>query len=444
VRRVWRLLVSLRTTAALLVALTALLVVNALVPQASFDPQGHALAVRGSRAARFALETLRLGSVSTSPLFVGCVAAFFVNLAAVLVDRAGATWRRVRVRPPTPAQLDALLAAGPVAEVAGAGPSAGRAGEVLADLGYRTLAVPGGVWGVKNRLALLGFPLFHASFFLLLAGGLQLYLTRDVRTLVVTEGQEATSDRGAVVRRAPLGDAPAVRIGLVRVDPRLEAGRPISIAAALVVDGPGPEETARVNHPVERGPVSVLVERAGLAPVVWLTDRDGYTLDRVLVPVASRGPPTRVPLATGDLEVALEPVPLGPRFPEREALPAAPVTLTVRARGGPPVDATVRPGEPVVLGERVLRIEELRYWAELRIVRERGGALLVAGFLLAVAGMAWRMLLFRREVFVCLGAGPARVAGRGEFFPARIADEVRAVAALLGEPPRAAEQGRAG
>lgn len=441
--RAWRVLVSMRTTAALLAALTALLVVNALVPQASFDPDAYALAVRGSRAARFALETLRLGSVSTSPLFVACVAAFFVNLAAVLVDRAGATWRRIRLRPPATAQVRALLEGDAVAAVAGPGPTAARAAEVLGGLGYRTLPVPDGVWGVKNRLALLGFPVFHASFFLLLAGGLQLYLTRDVRTLVVAEGQEASSAGGAVVRRAPLGDAPPVRIALARLDPRLAAGRPVALDAALIVDG-GPEAIARVNHPVERGAVSILVDRAGLAPVLWLTDRDGFTLDRVLVPVANHGPPTRVPLATGDLEVAIQPEPLGPRFPDRAALPGAPLTLTVRARSAPPVDATLRPGEAVAAGDRVVRLQELRYWVELRVVRERGGPLLVAGFLLAVAGMAWRMLLYRREVVVTVGAGPARVAGRGEFFPARIAGEVRAIAELLGEAARPPEEGRVG
>lgn len=439
--RAWRVLVSLRTSAVLLAALAALLTANALLPQAAFDPETYALAVRGSRAARFVLETLGLGALPTSWAFVACLAAFFANLGAVLVDRAGATWRRCQLRPPTAAQL-AVLGTRAV-EVPGPAPAPDRVIEILEGLGYRVLPVPGGVWGVKNRLAPLGFPLFHASFFALLGAGLLLYLTRDVRTVIVAEGQEVDTAHGAVVRQAPRDPAPGMRVALERVEPRLEAGRPVGIAAAMILDGV--PAVARVNHPVERGAVSILVERAGLAPVLWLTDERGYTVDRVVVPVraAANGLPTRLPLAR-DLEVVLDPVPLGPRFPQLDQLATAAIPVRVRAGDRTVFEGEVRAGDAIPLGERTLRVEQLRYWVELRVVREHGGPLLVAGLVLAICGIAWRMLLFRREVLVGLEAGRARVAGRGEFFSARVAREVLQIASLLADRAPPAEKARAG
>jgi hypothetical protein len=215
------------------------------------------------------------------------------------------------------------------------------------------------------------------------------------------------------------------------VDVALEDGKAVDLAAEVRLDG-APPRAARINHPADAGPISVLVERAGLAPVLWLTDARGFTVDRVLVPAASpRGLATRVRLGAGDVEVAVEPVPVGDRFPERPALGAARVPLRVFVRGEKAFDGAVRPGEPVTAGADVLRVQEIRYWAGFRVVRERGGGLLVAGFVLSVAGIVWRMVLFRREVAVASGPGGTRVGGRGEFYPARFREELELVADLL-------------
>ena len=53
--------------------------------------------------------------------------------------------------------------------------------------------------------------------------------------------------------------------------------------------------------PAEWGSATLLVNEAGLAPVLWLQDEQGFTLDRVAVPVpvTTARAPTVVPLAAG-------------------------------------------------------------------------------------------------------------------------------------------------
>ncbi len=444
VRPLWSILVSLRTTATLLVVVTALLLLNVALPQRSVDPEAFAAAVR-SGAGRFVLVTLGLGQVSTSVLFLAPLAAFFVNLAAVLVDRLGTTVRRVRFAPPSDAQVRGLFAGASLVVPRSAARSVEDAPEALRRIGYRAVPVgEGTVWGVKHRLALLGFPVFHASFFFMCAGGILLYLTRDVVTLVGAEGQPLDTRRGAVSRRAKFGPPEPIQLTIDRVDVRLEAGKPIDLAATFTRAGEDRASTTRINHPARWDATTVLVERAGIAPVLWLTDANGFTLDRVAVPAASlNGLPQRVPLGAGDVEAVIEPVPLGAAFPEREALPLAPVTIRLRVAGKTAFDGTLRPGEAVDLGGRVLRLQEVRYFATLRLVTERGGGLLVLGFALSVLGIAWRMLWYRREIVARWEGEVVRIAGRAEFYPGRLRDELDEIARLLAPSAFSPRSGRA-
>ena len=435
-RRAWATLVSMRTAAWLLAALAALLLLAVLLPQADSSPAAHRQLLEGGGAPAFLLEDLGLGRVGTSPPFLALLALSLLSLAAVLIDRAGATLRRLRARPPAPAALAEWLARPDATELPAPGLDGALAATVLARLGYRAAAPgPGTLWGVKHRAAILGFPLFHASFFLLAAGGVLLFLTRHVASVALTEGEPFAPGRAAVSRRAPLGSGPPPAFSLERVEVRLEDGKPVELAAPLRPEARGEEaETSRVNHPVEWGSTTILVERAGIAPVLFVQDARGYAVDRVAVVTATeRGAQAVVPIAGGPLRVEVTPVPLGPGFPERAALARARVRLRAVEGERELFAGSLAAGQTVAIGDRFLTLAEVRYWAGLRIVQERGGGLLVAGFLLAVIGLVWRLVWFRREVAIAWGGGRLRVAARGEFFPARVREEQELVARFLAE-----------
>ncbi|MGB8930018.1 MAG: cytochrome c biogenesis protein ResB [Anaeromyxobacteraceae bacterium] len=336
-RRAWAAVTSLKTTAILIAALAALLLVNVLVPQARIDPDAYAAALRRGGVAPFLLERLRLGHVSTSPVFVGTLVAFLVNLAGVLVDRVGVTARRLRLAVPTGPQLAALLGDATATAVPGSPAEvAARATQVLETMGYRVLAVGhGALWAVKHRWALLGFPVFHAAFFVMALGDATLYWTREVVSIGACEGQTVASAEGAVGRRAPAGPSDPVSITVDRVDVKLDRGKPTDLAVDLRLLPGAAVRTARVNHPAVWGDLSALVDRVGVAPVLWVMDEGGYTRDRVAVMVQSRGDlPTRVPLDAGAIEAVVEPIPVGPAFPERSALSHARIWLRLRQGGG--------------------------------------------------------------------------------------------------------------
>lgn len=445
-RRLLAPLSSPRTSAWLLGALTALMLVNVLVPQADgVAADAYRRAVERGGAARFWLETVGLGHVSTSPVFVAMLALFFVSLAAVLIDRTGATLRRMRAAPPSVAQLASLLRRADARDLRGPiAPDAAR--RVLEGFGYRVAAGEGTLWGVKHASAVLGFPLFHLSFFVLCAAGAQLYYTRQVGTAIVIEGQSIEGDDLAIVRRSPLRQVAPLRLALQRVDVVLRDGKPTDLAATVLVDEPGAApETARVNHPVDRGPLSILVERAGLAPVIRVQDFSGLTLDRVALALSNERGPASVTLGATGIGVTVDPIPMGTGFPVRAELPGARLRVRVFDAGKLVHDGTLAPGDGAVrVGDLAVDVEEIRYWAFLRFVHEEGGELLGLGFALAVVGITWRLAWFRREIVVGHGGGRAILAGRGELFPSRIQAELDRIARHLERRSRDAPgEGRA-
>ena len=74
-------------------------------------------------------------------------------------------------------------------------------------------------------------------------------------------------------------------------------------------------------------------------------------------------------------------------------------------------------------GGRIV-LEELRYWVGVRIVSERGGGLLAAGFTVGILGLIWRLLWYRREVAVTWDESEFRLVGRSEYFSDRFRREL--------------------
>lgn len=439
-RRAWQALTSARATVTVMVALGALLLLNVVMPQeAVLGKQAVARLTEESGAWRFLLHTLGLARLSTSPLFLFVLAAFFLNLALVLLDRAHGTWKRLKFIPPSEAQVRALtLAPSAISFPRPRGFSQQRAHAVLQRLGYRTSSPgPSTVWALRHRTAVVGFPLFHLSFFVLFAGGVALYLTRFVTNVAAAEGQQFETTDGKVLRTPPLGAPRPQALVVEQVYPRLEGGRPTQLGATLRRLGLGEEaaQTAWINQPAEWGPLSVLVEDAGLAPVLWLQDEQGYTVDRVVVlAISTADAPVKAQLGKEGLWAQVRPVSVGPEFPAREALGSFRVELELHRLDQLVWKGQLRAGEHARAGGYTLKLDELRYWVKLRLVHEQGGLLLVVGFLMAVAGLVWRMWWFRREVGVCWDDARVVLVAKVEYFPKAFRDELETLRGDLETP----------
>jgi len=439
-RRLWRILVSPKTTLIELILLAELLLLRVVLPQsASLGPAAFVDVAFRSPVNHFFLVTLGLGDIPTSPIFLGVLGAFFATLVCVIVDRAPRILRRARVGPPDEDRLQAWIAKSGVEPVAIERPlEMAHVLAVLRELGYR--ALPRGrhaAWAIKHPRAPLGTLAFHASFLLMCTGATTLYYTRGVETAALAEGQRLSEAQTTLIRRAPLAEA-ALQLDFVveRIDPALVAGQPVRLDATLRFRDAGLSvpQSVGVNRPAAWGATRVLIERAGVAPVLQLQDAQGYIRDRLtLIAADNTDTPPRVPLADGSLAVSVEPIPMGPRFPSREALATTPLELTVWSGDERVFSGSVRPGEHVAVAGGYLRLDEVRYWALLRIVSERGGGILVMGFLLAILGLVWRLVWYRREVAVIADAQASaiRVVGRSEFNQRAFAGEVAAIAQRL-------------
>jgi hypothetical protein len=439
---IWlRRLTSVRTTLALLCLLALLLLLNVALPQRTVLGEEQYARVTGSSGpiAEFFLETLGFGHMATSPVFLVVLALFFLNLGAVLAVRLGPTWRRVALRPRSEEGLQAWARmeesfSEPLPEDW----QVGKAVQILQGFGFQVRkAGERTLWGVKHRTAPLGFLLFHLSFFLLCAAGVLIYYTRFVGVAVLSEGQQFTGSYSEILRQPPTGRQPDVRFVLEQVDTRLEEGRPVHLQAELLIQysGGSTSRTSRVNHPARWGDVSLLVEQAGLAPVLWLQDPRGFTLDRLVTPARTRGgPPTEVPMVGGGVEVLIHPLASPDLFPSRDERATATMRFQVLQGGELAFNGELRPGEAVELEHGRLVLEEFRYWVDIKVISERGGGLLITGFVIGILGLIWRLLWYRREVAITWDDEAFRLVGRSEYFSKRFRDELEGVFSMLREP----------
>jgi hypothetical protein len=190
-----------------------------------------------------------------------------------------------------------------------------------------------------------------------------------------------------------------------------------------------------VNHPAKWSDVSLLVEQAGLAPVLWLQDPQGFTLDRLVTPARTRGgPPTEVPLAGERVQVLIHPLASPDLFPSRDERASAAMRFQVLERGEVVFDGELRPGEAVELEQGRLVLEGFRYWIDIKVISERGGGLLITGFVIGILGLVWRLLWYRREVAITWDEERFRLVGRSEYFSRRFRQELEAVFSVLKEP----------
>jgi hypothetical protein len=421
----------------LLCLLALLLLLHVVLPQVNVVGEEELRSIASGNALyRFVLVDLGFGRMPTSPVFLTVLSLFFLNLLLVLVARIGPTIRRTVLKTRSEKGLQAWARL--EESLTGSLPrgwNAGDAARTLRDFGYQVRR-PGErtFWGVKHRTAPLGFLLFHISFFLICAGGMLIYYTRFVGAAVLVESQEFAGEYSEIERRPPLGDPDDLVFSLERVETRFERGEPIHLGAVFRFHQAGTtvERRARVNKPARWGSARILVHRAGLATVLWLQDSRGFTVDRIVSPVRTRGgPPSQIPLGDGTMVAIVQPLDPNAPFPSREELRDQSLRFVVARESLVLFDGKLRPGQAAQLEDQRLVLEELRYWIGLRVIAERGGGLLIAGFTAGVVGLIWRLLWYRREIAVTWDERSFHVVGRSEYFSGRFRGELRSLRSVL-------------
>ncbi len=426
--REWRDLVAfLRSRAVILASILFLTVLygsGLVVPQrARLAPRAYD-AWRASRPRLVGLlELAGLTDVFRSPLVYVATGLFFATLLAVISDRVPRLVRRSRLDHGLPLEAGFLARRKGTRRLAVTDPREAlqRAAGVLESRGYRAFeATSGALRAVRFRWAPLGFLFFHGSFALLLAGAISLDLTRFSVLAKVGEGESFDAATGPFQQppRTPRVGArhPEVAFRVMRVRPVLEDGKPKRLGADLLFAGETSARRVEVSNPVVLGSKSVLITAAGPAPLFTCSGPEGasggawvklnwggdratrFELPECGLEVLARATEDRGAGRAAERGVMLQST---GSAAGREALESG-AEVALRVPGGAVTRGVILPGGELSTddGERRLAMPDVRLYGSFKVVDERGGALLWAGFILGVLGLVSRLVLFRREVVV--------------------------------------------
>lgn len=274
---------------------------------------------------------------------------------------------------------------------------------------------------LRGRFAPLGDLAFHLAFILILIGVLVSASSRFSGDVVLTEGQAFWGERGDYLRFQPREEfsrrAPRLSFAVEEIGAAFYRDElfftELYARVRYPADSPAGQATVRLSHPLWLGGAMVNLVGYGFAPIFVLRGPDGRELDSATVNLNVFPPGTedsfRLPGLPHRVYVTVFPDPIVTEgVPRSRSNNLRSPVLRVRV-----YRHKVRVYEGVIpLGSSVsfdgLRLEfpGLRLSGQARVVKDPGVSWIFAAFLLAVGGLALRLLWHRREV-----AGLAAVQG---------------------------------
>jgi len=419
-KRLLKAFVSRRAIIVLIVLLILCYLIGGLVPQRGIMTNAEYLAWKRSSPLLVSyFDALGLTSVYTSALFYLLVTLFFLNLVLVTWQRIPAFRHAARI--PERATVTAQqVSSGTVQTVKI--PEAAALDcfrTILEKRGYRVVAGEGCLQGIKNRFALYGSLLFHISFILLLLGGIVIFHTRFSGSANIIEGDYFSGlshEYTNVARNSrTLYSLPAVAFRLKKITPEFKGFEAASLRAEIEpFSGERRAETAPldVNRPYQNGAVSVLIKHVGIAPLFEIKDSSGNKLLNGY---------TALDILTGEEDGFDIP---GTRYravvrfwPDFYLDKEGYVHTRSLYNKNPLFKIQIYEGEKPVADGRLhttddtlafdgytLAYRELRYYGIFNITQERGGWILVAGFVIGLAGLLRRFVFDRRDLYARFSA----------------------------------------
>ena len=257
-----RTLKSVQFGITVLVAIAVVAVIGTIVPQgrsAEFYQEHF------GRLITFLITVFRFDITYTSPLFIGLLCLFGINLVLCSLSRLPSILRRT-FRPDKDARRDQILGmeVNAVLEhttLEAVAEAFGAAGMKLKKTGESRL------FGEKGRLGYLGSTVVHASLLILLAGGLVSLLTGERGYIVLEKGQTVTEATLYDDSTIPLGFELTLRRFSIEFYPEHQ-NRPKSYTSSVTVSLPGRERfdrDIRVNHPLMEGGFTIFQSSYGLS-----------------------------------------------------------------------------------------------------------------------------------------------------------------------------------
>jgi len=435
-----------------LAAVVALLLVYLLVPQRSRLPEQEFVAwVEASGWTGRACHALGATDVLGSRPFWALYGLLVVNLGVCMIRRTGAVRRLCRfpgrIPPPSAGWIERRIEA----EGIGTEQVAAR----LRRRGYRVLAAQGSVYGLRGRLASLGHWMFHAALLALLLAGALLAAERDPfrARIGVGEGEAFDLDTARLMSaNQPLPrELPPLRFAVDRVDLLLDEGG-LERFEVILSTPEGTRLDASINRPYRSAPFQVLVHGFGyMAGWAIVNPRDralaGAWVKLVPFPIEAED---SFPLRVGGVEEGTVHVRLDPDHDAQGSRGGSPghelrdprFRVRVVWRGREVFRGLLEPGERIGLegGREFLFLPEIRKYALLDVIEERGHTVVFACLGAMILGLAIRYARLRKEILVDVGDRSLRVYGRAELLEDLFEEELERVVRELVRAPSGARE----
>jgi cytochrome c biogenesis protein len=458
-RFLWRQLTSMRTALILLFLLAVAAIPGSVYPQRAVNPITVALFFRAHPSLAPWLDRLSLFDVYGSPWFAAIYLLLMVSLAGCVIPRTLHYWGNLRALPPaSPRNLSRLPVHVQVSSRESRPAIIERATRSLRDQRYRVSVAPDGrsLAAEKGYLGEFGNLVFHLSLLLLLVGVAQGALFGAKGNVLVVEGQGfadtlAQYDDFKPGRAFNTGSLPPFSFTLDQFDVTYQMSGSQRGAArsydAHVTYRTTPSAPARradisVNHPLGVDGARVFLVGNGYAPVFTVRDGTGKLVFRGAAPALPQDAaytstgvvkvPDARPDQLGFNVIFLPTTYVDPTTGPRSIFPApvAPSVFLGAWTGDLGLDnglpqsvyrldtttmslvgkKSLQVGRTWTLpkGAGSIRFDGFKRWANFEISEQSGQGVVLAGALLAIAGVSLNLAVRRRRIWVRLVDDPAR------------------------------------
>ena len=399
------------------------------------------------------LDTIGFTDIYMSPLTIFLLAIFFINLLVVTVNRFPVMLKRAYFIGELPAFSVEQVKSAKMRHVITL-EGAGKEEEQLKTFFkmkrwyFSQTKIKDTFIAVKNRTSPIGFLLFHFSFFLCLIGGLMITYTRFSGNLPLTEGQNFDGDiqQFRVINQEPkifkrLG---SLGLSVEKVQPFYEQEVPTELVVSLQsrYKDDTTREVLRINEPLKKGPISILVQKIGISPLFIIKGPTGRQIDAAYVSLNVLGGEEDTFQFDTDRRFSFN-VKFFPDYVKENGYettrsiemknPA--IRLVVGKDNKIMYQGTIREGEKATMGNFTVSFEDIRYWVEFLVVREFGKFPLIAGFIIASIGLIMRLVFYQKRVRMAIEHGKDEtciyIDGKSEYFKYSFEDELEKLVSEL-------------
>ncbi|UCH82529.1 MAG: cytochrome c biogenesis protein ResB [Nitrospiraceae bacterium] len=448
INKTYRFFKSVKLTASVIALLIFIYFLGLVLPQKwMFDNEELYVLWKDSSIISRVMDFIGFTDIYMSPLTIVLLILFFINLLVVTLNRVPVMLKRAYLTGELPSFAAAQLKQGKnVAVIASETDGAGL-DERLKDFFkekrwfFREGRGPATYIAVRNRLSPIGFLLFHFSFFLCLIGGLMITYTRFSGNLPLTEGQSFQGDvqQFRVITRDPkiFKRLSPLELYVERVQPVYDREVPTELVVGLQAKfGDDIQRTTlRINEPLHRGAMSVIVERIGVSPLFIVRGPSGKQIDAAYVSLNVLGGQEDVFQFDSDRRYSFN-VKFFPDYVKEDGYESTrsiemknpAIRLVVGKDTKIIYSGTIRLGESADLGPFTVSFNDIRYWVEFLIVREYGKIPLIAGFIIAGIGLIMRLVFYQKRLRIAIEYEKDKpllyLDGRSEYFKYSFEDEM--------------------